>query len=151
MEQLWNSINNEIDIEYVSAFFGYFYDACIKEVKYISGSYVSADLRMKPIDDLRQIYMIIHKQNREHSVIEFLFDGVERFNLVPSKEDYDSIISGLLIKQKDGYIYFANSADVPIDELDGNSNWLTWIKAKSLRWREMRQYIGDSLVYIHRD
>ncbi|MDO9628661.1 MAG: hypothetical protein Q7I99_02070 [Acholeplasmataceae bacterium] len=151
MEQLWNSIDNEIDIEYVSAFFGYFYDACIKEVKYISGSYVSADSRMKPIDDLRQIYMIIQKQNREHSVIEFLFDGVERFNLVPSKEDYDSIISGLLIKQKDGYIYFANSADVPIDELDGNSNWLTWIKAKSLRWREMRQYIGDSLVYIHRD
>lgn len=151
MEQLWNSINNEKDIEFVSTLFGYFYDACIKEIKYTSGSYVNSDLRMKPIDDQRQIYMIIQRQNREHSVIEFLFDGVERFNLVPSKQDYDSIINGLLIKQKDGYIYFANSADVPIDELDGNSNWLTWIKAKSLKWREMKQYIGNSLVYIHRE
>jgi len=151
MEQQWNSINNEKDIEYVSTLFGYFYDACIKEVKYISGSYVGDDSRMKTTDDLRQVYMIIQKQNKEHSVIEFLFDGVERFNLVPANEEYDSIISGLLLKIIGKQIYFANSPDIKIDELDKNSNWITWIKAKSLKWREINKYIGDSLVYVYRD
>lgn len=150
MEQQWNSINNEKDIEYVSTLFGYFYDACIKEVKYTSGSYVGDDLRMKPIDDLRQLHIIIQTQHKEHSVIEFVFEGVERFNLA-TNEDYDSIISGILLKQKDGHIYFSNSADVPIDEIDKNSKWLTWIKAKSLKWREINKYIGSTLVYIHRE
>lgn len=150
MEQQWNSIKNEKDIEYVSTLFGYFYDACIKEVKYISGSYVGDDSRMKPIDDLRQLHIIIQTQHKEHSVIEFVFEGVERFNLA-TNEDYDSIISGIQLKQIDGHIYFSNSADVPTDELDKNSKWLTWIKAKSLKWREINKYIGDSLVYVYRD
>jgi hypothetical protein len=151
MEKHWNIINNDKDIEYVSTLFGYFYDACIKEAKYISGSYVNKDSRMHPMDDLRQVYMIIQKQNNEHAVVEFLFEGVERFNLVPVSKDYDSIISGLLLKQKDGHIFFSNSVDVPIDELDNNSNWLTWIKATTIKWREVNQYIGSSLVYTHRE
>ena len=150
MEQVWNLIENNNDIEYVLARFGYFYDACIKEAKYLSGSYVEKDSSMHPKDDLVQLHIIIQTQHKEHSVIEFVFEGVERFNLA-TNEDYDSIISGIQLKQIDGHIYFSNSADVPTDELDKNSKWLTWIKAKSLKWREINKYIGSTLVYIHRE
>ena len=98
MEQIWNFIENDNNIEYVLARFGYFYDACIKEAKYVSGSYVDKDSSMHPMDDLRQLHIIIQTQHKEHSVIEFLFEGVERFNLVFANENYDSLIGGLLLK-----------------------------------------------------
>jgi len=146
MEQQWNTVKNEKDIEYVLARFGYFFDACIKEVKYVSGSFVNKDYSMHPFDDLRQLYMIIQTQHKEHSVIEFLFEGVERFNLVPANENYDSLINGLLLKQMDGYFYLACNV-IDINDLDKHADWLTWLKSKSAKWREVNQYIGDHLVY----
>ena len=105
---------------------------------------------MKPIDDIRQVHIIIQKQNKDHAVIEFLFEGVERFNLVPAAMEYDSIISGILLKQKERYVYFADY-EIDIDEFEKNSNWLTWIRAKSVKWSEVNRYIGNSLIFQHRD
>lgn len=150
MDRQWNIINDEKDIEYVLTRFGHFHDSCIKEVKYTSGSFVNEDCSMKPFDDLSQVHMIIQRQNIEHSVIEIVFEGVERFNLVPAREGYDSVIFHLHMKKKDNRIYVADEI-VDIDEFAQNSDWLTWIRATSAKWREVNQYIGDSLVYIHRD
>lgn len=151
MDQLWNIIKNDNDIESVLARFGYFYDACIKEAKYVSGSYVAKDLKMHPIDNLKQLHIIIQTQHKEHSVIEFVFEGVERFNLVPSNDNYDSLIGGLLLKQMNGLYYLSYNKDIDINELDKHSDWLTWLKAKSVKWREVNQYLGDSIVYTNRD
>jgi len=150
MEPKWNIVNNQEDINYVLNHFGFFHDACLKEAKYISGSFVSENYSMKPIDDIRQVHIIIQKQNKDHAVIEFLFEGVERFNLVPAAMEYDSIISGILLKQKERYVYFADY-EIDIDEFEKNSNWLTWIRAKSVKWREVNRYIGNSLIFQHRD
>jgi hypothetical protein len=106
---------------------------------------------MHPMDDLRQLYIIIQTQHKEHSVIEFVFEGVERFNLVPTSENYDSLIGGLLLKQMNGLYYLSYNKEIDINELDKHSDWLTWLKAKSVKWREVNQYLGDSIVYIHRD
>jgi len=130
--------------------FGRFYDACIKEFKYLSGSYVNPDRSMKPFDSERQAYLIIQKQSEERPVVEFMFEGVERINIVPSPVNYDSLLWGILLERKDGFIYFA-SAILDVDSLEGSSDWVTWIKAKSVKWREALQYIGDSTVYVHKD
>lgn len=151
MEQVWNLIENNNDIEYVLARFGYFYDASIKEAKHLSGSYVEKDSSMHPKDDLVQLHIIIQTQHKEHSVIEFVFEGVERFNLVPANENYDSLIGGLLLKQMNGLYYLSYNKEIDINELDKHSDWLTWLKAKSVKWREVNKYLGDSIVYIHRD
>lgn len=151
MEQVWNLIENNNDIEYVFARFGYFYDACIKEAKYISGSFVRKDSNIHPMDDVRQVHIIIQTQHKEHSIIEYVFEGVERFNLVPANENYDSLIGGLILKQMNGFYYFSCNKEIDINELDKHSYWLTWLKAKSVKWREVNQYFGDSIVYIHRD
>mgnify|MGYP000877127970 CR=1 FL=1 len=151
MNQIWNKINNDNDIQYVLARFGYFYDACIKEAKYISGSYVDKDSSMHPMDDLNQLHIIIQTQHKEHSVIELVFEGVERFNLVPVNENFDSLIGGLRLMHMNGFFYFSNNKEIEISELDKHSDFLTWLKAKSVKWKEVNQYIGDSIVYIHRD
>lgn len=151
MEQVWNLIENNNYIEYVFARFGYFYDACIKEEKYISGSFVRKDSNIHPMDDVRQVHIIIQTQHKEHSIIEYVFEGVERFNLVPANENYDSLIGGLILKQMDGFCYFSYNKEIDINELDKHSDWLTWLKVKSVKWREVNQYFGDSIVYIHRD
>ena len=51
----------------------------------------------------------------------------------------------------DGFCYFSYNKEIDINELDKHSDWLTWLKAKSVKWREVNQYLGDSIVYIHRD
>ena len=79
-----------------------------------------------------------------------MFEGVERINIVPSPVNYDSLLWGILLERKDGFIYFA-SAILDVDSLEGSSDWVTWIKAKSVKWREALQYIGDSTVYVHKD
>lgn len=149
MEIKWNAVKTDEDIKNVLDHFGHFHDACLKEAKYISGSYVNENYSMKPIDDLRQVNIIIQKQNRIHSVIEFQFEGIERLNIVPAEANYDSIISGVLLELRDGYIYFADYG-INIDELEKYSSRITWIKAKRLKWREVNQYIGSSEIYLHR-
>lgn len=36
--------------------------------------------------------MIIHRQNKEHIALEIIFEGVERFSVIPTREGYDSVI-----------------------------------------------------------
>ena len=150
MEIVWNVVDTDQRIEFLQKYFGQFNDACIKEFKYESGSYVNPDGSMKPHDSERKAYLIIQKQNKVRPVVEFMFEGVERANIVPSPVNYDSMLSGILLERKDGFIFFA-TAIVTIDSLERSSDWVTWIKAKSVKWREAPQYIGDATVYVHKD
>ena len=62
-----------------------------------------------------------------------------------TSENYDSLIGGLLLKQMNGLYYLSYNKDIDINELDKHSDWLTWLKAKSVKWREVNQYLGDSI------
>lgn len=50
-----------------------FHDSCIKEMKYVSGAYVMDDLSMHPINEKRNISVLIQRQFENPSVIEMEF------------------------------------------------------------------------------
>ena len=56
---MWQEISNDREIQCFMDKVCFFHDSCIKELKYISGAYVNADLSMHPINDRRLLSVII--------------------------------------------------------------------------------------------
>lgn len=56
---MWNEIRSEQDIrDFMDKVYA-FHDSCIKEMHYVSGASVNADLRMYPLNDRRVLNVII--------------------------------------------------------------------------------------------
>lgn len=146
----WIEAQTNDELKSIINIYNEFHDGCIKEIKYISGSYVDEDLSMMPMDSIKELSVIIQRQNRNPSVIELVFSGVERLNLVPSADNYDSIIFSAILEKQNGSIYFADCR-YEIEQLESMSNHCTWIKAKNLKWRVADEYIGSELVYTRRN
>ena len=70
---MWNEITNEKDIHAFMEMVGWFHDSCIKEMKYLSGAYVSDDLAMWPLSDKRVLNVVVQRQFKEKSMIEMQF------------------------------------------------------------------------------
>ena len=75
---MWHEICTEKDISFLMETVGYFHDSCLKELKYVSGAYVNADLSMHPINDMRELKMIIQRQDESPSAIELVFSDYFR-------------------------------------------------------------------------
>ena len=102
---MWNEIRNEQDIRDLMDRVYAFHDSCIKEMHYVSGAYVNADLGMHPLNDRRVLNVIIQRQFEDISMIEMEFAGLKYLNLSPVDEQYTCEIFGstLLIKDRDIY------------------------------------------------
>ena len=125
----WNYINKQDDIDsLMKAAYG-FHDSCLENLEYISGSYVSEDKSMHPMDNVRFLKMIIGSQ--WCNPLELVFEGLLGLNLRPSGYNYDSIIFSATLRLKDETILFADG-DLDSDDPPDDS---TCVKALSLRWR----------------
>ena len=72
-----------------------------------TGHWVSKDLSMTCSDSLDNcIRILVQRQFKDPSAIELLFEEVTRFNLVPSPENYESIIFEATLLVQDGTIYW---------------------------------------------
>ncbi len=67
---MWQEISNDREIQCFMDKVCFFHDSCIKELKYISGAYVNADLSMHPINDRRLLSVIIQRQHEDNPMIE---------------------------------------------------------------------------------
>lgn len=142
----WNELNTQDDINTLLETFGYFHDGCIKELKYISGKYVTENLSMYPINSQRILSVIYQRQGRNPSVIEVVFEGLIKLNLEPNDEHSDGIIYGVYMAINDNAIYWADT-----EEFDFNrQNSCTWIAANKAKWRIADEYLGEEDVYISR-
>ena len=112
---VWFEVKNQKDIEYLMSVFGGFHDACLKELRYISGQYVSEDLSMHPINSLRNVYVIFQRQWENPSVIEMLFEGLECLVIRPVSEDYTSDIFCAYMTIEDNCFVWFDSDDFKDD------------------------------------
>ncbi|OHE40381.1 MAG: hypothetical protein A2Y16_04425 [Tenericutes bacterium GWF2_57_13] len=142
----WTYADTQEELLQLVNIFGGFHDACIKEMKYLSGSYVASNLSMNPIDDIRQVRIVFQRQWENPSCIEVIFEGVQQLNLVPGRDGYSSDIFQAYLMARDGFVYFCDYTD-EIDRLVKNAYFCTWIKALSLRWRIADEYLGNELIY----
>lgn len=140
----WIKVETQADADMLMEVCGHFHDSCIREAHLWTGHWVSPTLSMSCPGDLdTKIRFLIQRQFKNPSAIELLFEEVARFNLVPTPEDYDSIIysATLLVKE---IIFWSPEADWnPADpERDDD----TWISAMKLSWREV-DWLGEDLRY----
>lgn len=143
---MWEEINNADELESFMKKIFFFHDSCIKELKYVSGAYVSERLGMYPVNDHRTLSIVIQRQFEENSTIEMEFSGLCALKLIPTDDEYTCEILNASMFYRDGYIYwFDDDAmdDTNIEQYSG-----TCICAKRLRWRSIENHLGKEEFYI---
>ncbi|MBQ2691656.1 MAG: hypothetical protein IJF53_05835 [Clostridia bacterium] len=141
---MWNMIESENDVKVFLDQIGGFHDSCLKELKYISGAYVTDELSMHPINDQRCLRMIFQRQYENNSVIEIEFIGLESLHLCPIDENYTCDIFDVGMFFENGKLFW------------GDSDWFikhreeyggTWLCAQKARWRALENGLGKEPIY----
>ena len=142
---MWNEIKDDGALREFMLAVGGFHDGCVKEIKYVSGAYVDADLHMRPLNSSRTLNVIIQRQSSEYPLIELEFGGLKRLDLCPLDEEWTCEISCASMLFKDGYVYWCDCEGFdPTEERNGGN---TVICAKTLRWRSIGSRMGDGDFY----
>ena len=141
---MWNEILTEEDMCSFMSLFGHFHDSCIKEIKYISGAFVSANLSMNPMNDKRIVDMVFQRQYKNPTVIVMRFIGLNMLHLAPYDDNYTCEIHKATIFNKNECFYWA---DCHIAENDINNYEGTWVCAEKILWRIIDECVGSDEVF----
>ena len=140
----WKKINVDEDIKYLMNIFGHFHDSCIKEMHFIMGSFVEADLSMFIGEEGFKVRILFQRQCQDPSAIELLFEGILKLN-VTDNPGSNPIILGSTLLFDNGVYYWADAADWSSE--DNDKNCVNWICAKTIQYRDVSQWIGPKLRY----
>jgi len=125
----WNYIESQGDIDSLMEQTCSFHDSVLKDISYVSGSYVDGQKNMYCCEDGKILTMRFDSQCCKN--IEMVFEGVTALNLRPVPDNYTSNIYGASLFLRDACIFFCDSETKDIDrEYKG-----TWVEAYNLRWR----------------
>lgn len=139
----WIEIKEQSDINYLLEHFGYFHDGCLKEMYMWTGTYVNQDLSMRVPGELdTNVRILFQRQFNNPSAIELFFECVTGIHIIPSRENYDSIIRDAIILKIEDNIYWANDYHWRPENKLGN-----WISAKKMKWREANEWMGEQNRY----
>ena len=141
---MWYEIKTSEDIDHLLQKVAWFHDSCIKEMTYLSGTYVTDTLAMYPVNDLRELRVLILRQEEDFPAIELSFRDVLFFYVSPNNPDYTTEILEARIFMKNGCIYWTNSDTPVVLSEDENSGVL--ICAKKLSWRVV-DHRGEGRYY----
>lgn len=131
---MFKSIDGSSDIKELMDMVCYFHDSCIKEMKYISGAYITDDhSAMYPINDKRILSVLIQTALKGVYDVELEFSDLVFLKLFPNDEHYTCEILEASIFLKDGCFIFCDNSDIPLEDIEEYEG--TVICAKKLRWR----------------
>jgi hypothetical protein len=141
----WIKIESQADADALLDLFGGFHDGCIREAHLWTEHFVAQNLSMSCAGNLdNNIRFLIQRQFKNPSAIELVFEQVTRFNLVPSPDNYDSVIYDATLLVHEGIIYWSPEEDWTPNAPDRDNT--TWISSNILRWREV-DWLGEELRY----
>ena len=141
---MWNEIHTEDDINNLMNSYGHFHDSCIKEIRYVSGAFVGADMCMNPMNTLRTVDVIFQRQNRNYTTIVIRFLRLDTLHLSPQKENYSCEIHNAMIFFKDNLVYWLDglTTESEIEDYSG-----TWLCAEKLQWRVIDECFENDNVF----
>ena len=142
----WHELREESDIKDLLERFGYFHDGCLREMHMWTGTYVDEDFSMSVSGELdTNVKMLFQRQYSNPSAIELLFEGVTGIHIIPTPENYDSIIRDATILKCNHNFYWADDSNFHPGK--GIENGVSWIAAKKLKWREANNWMGKQNRY----
>lgn len=143
---MWNEIENNNDLMNFMKFVCFFHDSCIKEMKYISGAYVNDDLSMYPINNDRNLNVILQTQYNDVSMLELEFQGLKYLKLFPVDNQYTCEILDATVILKDDCVYWCDCGGLSESDLDNYDG--TLICASKLRWRQINDCMGNNEFFV---
>ena len=138
---MWKTISTNDEIMEFMETMCYFHDSCIKEISYLSGAYVNNNLSMFPLNTCRILRLIIQRQSAKNSMIEMEFSGLKCLKLFPVDENSTCELLGATMFLKGEDFYWCDCDDV--SELNLNDYTGTLICATTLRWRPIKNHMGE--------
>ncbi|MBR7081811.1 MAG: hypothetical protein IKI49_03790 [Oscillospiraceae bacterium] len=129
---IWHNMNNFDDVSDFMNSVDNFHDSCIKELIYVSGSYVLPDLSMHALNDMRKLRVIIQRQFATMTTIEIEFSGLIKLILQPADPTrFTSELLGIYMQySEEGFVF----SDIDLSKTDIKNNGI-YICALSARWR----------------
>lgn len=144
---MWNEIITSQDIECFLNQIDYFADSCIKEMRYVTGSYAQGR-SLHAVDDRRDLCILFHsisnyldpinphvskngKLNADYNSFEIKFSYVHKLMLEHSA-DCDSVIYDTTLVKKDGLFYWYDYKEDNIPNFTPNG---TMVAAEKMSWR----------------
>ncbi|MFX4260747.1 hypothetical protein ACOBQJ_00975 [Pelotomaculum propionicicum] len=142
----WEDIEGNEDVNKLLKLFNYFHDSCLKELYMWSDHYVDNDLSMNTSAELdHKVRVIFQRQDKNPSAIEVFFENVTELHIIPTSENYDSIIHEATFLFEDGTFYWADVFGwKPEDKLTKEASWLS---SKKVKWRDVSGWMGNKLRY----
>lgn len=144
---IWHAVSNQFDIDYLNEIYGEFHDACITELRYISGADIDNNLSMGFGESTDRKLFVIFKRQWKPMKIELLFEGMREMNISGWQnhyfcdifDGYLSLHQDLINGRDDNLIVWADNAGFnpkEISERDILSEPLiTYIISEKLKWR----------------
>ena len=145
---MWNEIKTQDQVQELMDKVLFFHDSCIKEMKYVSGAYVTDTLAMYPINDKRVLSVLIQRQFNDIPTLELQFTGVKYLKLCPNGPEFTSEILGATIILKEDSIIWCDYDNLTEDQMDEYAS--TVICAECMRWRIIDDEMGDRPFYESR-
>ena len=141
---MWHEIKTNEQLEAFLWEVGYFHDSCLKELRNVSGAYVTEERSMYPINDSRTLRVIIQRQFDELPVIELEFSGLNYLKLAPNWPYTCEILDATMLMTDQG-IYWCDWGGLTEEQILSYSG--TVICAEGFRWRALPSGLGDEEIY----
>ena len=143
----WYEVINQSDIYYLKEIYGGFHDACIIELRYVSGADVNESLSMGFGTSLDRKLYVIFKRQWKPVKIELLFEGMRQMNIAGWQNNYFCDIydcylalhNDLIKGRDDNLIVWADIAGFNPKEIYERNilsePLTTYIISEKLKWR----------------
>jgi hypothetical protein len=147
----WQVLQDQTDLDSLMNLFGWFHDSCIKELFMWTDHYVNHDLSMSVSGDRdNRVRVLIQRQYTNPTAVELMFEEVTQIYIVPSPENYDSIIYEATFLFRDGLFYWADDRNWDPDGKCRHAS-VNWISSRKVKWRDASDWIGKTLRYGPRE
>jgi len=141
----WIELKEKSEIKKLLENFGYFHDGCLKEMHMWTDTYVEEKLNMNAPGELdTNVKLLFQRQFKNPSVIELWFEGVAEIHILPTPENFTSILFEAIILKKNDTYYWSDDIDFDPNQIEYHTSW---ISAKKLRWRERNDWMGKQNRY----
>ncbi len=143
----WYNVNNQSDIDYLIKIYGGFHDACITELRYMSGADVNENLSMGFGESIDRKLFVIFKRQWKPIKIELLFQGMRQMNVAGWQncyfcdifDCYLALHNDLIKGRDDRLIVWADNAGFNPKELYERDSLCepitTYVISEKLKWR----------------
>ncbi len=147
---IWNDVKNQSDIEYLKEIYGEFHDACIAELRYVSGAHVNENLSICFGESLDRKLFVVFNRQWKPTKIELLFEGMRQMNIAGWQNNYFCDIyhcylalhKDLVKGRDDNLIVWADNSGFNPKENDErhilSEPLTTYIISEKLKWRLLK-------------